>query len=582
VGLAVTRSTRLRRRRGGLLPLLLAFTLLAAACASVSSGSSEPSGGDDDDADAGPPQYGGSMTYGLEAETTNGWCLPEGQLAIAGIQVARSIYDTLTVPDANGEFQPFLAQSVTPNADYTEWTIRVRDDVTFHDGTPLDAQVVANNLSAYRGDYPGRSSLLFLFVLGDIVDTVPGDGRVDGITVQDELTLTVQTSRPWVSFPSFLYSSGRMGIMAQAQLDDAEHCDTNLIGTGPFELDDWQVNSHMRLTRNPDYWRTDEDGNQLPYLDEIEFRPIPEEGQRVNGLRSGELDAFHLSSITGSLIMDEMRALDEAEQVNLIEEPPDFMEVGFLMMNVAEPPFDDIRVREAVALALDGELSNEIFSKSIPQLANGPFAPGAMGYVEDSGFETNDPERARQLVQEYEEDTGEQVEFVISSGPTAELLKQIRYARNAFEDVGMTVRISTLEQSALIQTAIEGGYQMITFRNYPGFDPDNLYVWWYDANTNPVNFPNIADPEVDRLLDAGRTTADRAEREQIYEDLNRRLNEQHYFLWTTWAIWSIPMATELHGVVGARPVDESGASVTGQDYTGLAVGHDMALVWKEQ
>ena len=92
--------------------------------------------------------------------------------------------------------------------------------------------------------------------------------------------------------------------------------------------------------------------------------------------------------------------LDEAEQVNLIEESPDFMEVGFLMMNVTEPPFNDIRIREAVALAVDAELSNEIFSKSIPPLANGPFAPGAAGYVEDTGFRTSDPERARQLVEE--------------------------------------------------------------------------------------------------------------------------------------------------------------------------------------
>lgn len=92
----------------------MALALAASACASVSSGSTLPSGGDDDDG-AGPPQYGGRMVYGLEAETTNGWCLQEGQLAIAGIQVARSIYDTLTVPDGDGEFVPFLAESVTSN-----------------------------------------------------------------------------------------------------------------------------------------------------------------------------------------------------------------------------------------------------------------------------------------------------------------------------------------------------------------------------------------------------------------------------------------------------------------------------------
>lgn len=107
------------------LALLVVLGLGATACASVSSGSTLPSGGDDDDG-AGPPQNGARMVYGLEAETTNGWCLQEGQLAIAGIQVARSIYDTLTVPDGDGEFVPFLAESVTSNPDFTEWTIRLR------------------------------------------------------------------------------------------------------------------------------------------------------------------------------------------------------------------------------------------------------------------------------------------------------------------------------------------------------------------------------------------------------------------------------------------------------------------------
>jgi peptide/nickel transport system substrate-binding protein len=108
------------------LALLVVLGLGATACASVSSGSTLPSGGDDDDDGAGPPQYGGRMVYGLDAETTNGWCLQEGQLAIAGIQVARSSYDTLTVPDGDGEFVPFLAESVTSNPEFTEWTIRLR------------------------------------------------------------------------------------------------------------------------------------------------------------------------------------------------------------------------------------------------------------------------------------------------------------------------------------------------------------------------------------------------------------------------------------------------------------------------
>src|SRR5690606_28897583 len=115
-----------------------ALAVLAAACGG---------GGDDDTGgggagDEGTPTPGGRVVYGLEAETIDGWCLPEAQLAIAGIMVARTVYDTLTRPNAEGEAEPWLAESVEPNDDFTEWTIALRDGVKFHDGTDLTAEVV--------------------------------------------------------------------------------------------------------------------------------------------------------------------------------------------------------------------------------------------------------------------------------------------------------------------------------------------------------------------------------------------------------------------------------------------------------
>ena len=179
-------------------------------------------------------QRGGSVRYAVEAETGDGWCLQEAQLAISGILVARAIYDTLTAPNSEGEYVPYLAEAVEPNDDFTQWTITVREDVTFHDGSDLTAEVVKNNLDAYRGAEGGhaRSPLLFLFVLDNI----------ESVEVSGERDVVVTTKVPWVAFPAFLYSSGRLGITGQAQLDDTEGCSRNLIGTGPVharEPDDW-------------------------------------------------------------------------------------------------------------------------------------------------------------------------------------------------------------------------------------------------------------------------------------------------------------------------------------------------------
>ncbi|HMG42917.1 MAG TPA: ABC transporter substrate-binding protein [Acidimicrobiales bacterium] len=549
--------------------LVLVFALVAVACGGGGS-SSESDGGGGTDEDAGPPQMGGKVVYGLEAETTDGWCLPEGQLAISGIQVARSIYDTLTTVNDEGEAVPFLAQSVEPNDDYTEWTIELREGIKFHDGSDLDAEVVKNNLDAYRGKYTGRNSVLFLFVLQDIAD----------VTVEGPLTVKVTTSRPWVAFDSFLFSSGRMGMVAQAQLD-SDACGRELVGTGPFKLVDWRVNSSMKLERNPDYWRTDADGNQLPYLDELEYQPTPEATQLQNGLDAGSVDAFHVSSNTNALIIEDLREQADSGDISMTESG-DFAEAGFLMLNVTKPPFDNPIAREAAAIAVDREEQNNVLNNGIPELANGPFAEGALGYTEDSGYPEYDPDRAKDLVTQYEEETGEQLEFTISAVQDTAVLQAVEFAKQYYEDAGMTVSVTSVEQSALITTAIEKNYQGITWRNYPGQDPDNLYVWWYGAG-NPVNFMGFDDPEVNELLDQGRTTTDAAERQQIYEDLNKELNKEFYQLWASWTIWAVPAASDVHGMVGARPVGEDGVSTDGSsDYPGLALGVDPALIWREQ
>jgi peptide/nickel transport system substrate-binding protein len=545
--------------------VVLVAVLFAASCASNESSSSEEGGGtDNSDEDAGTPQSGGKVVYGLEAETTNGWCLPEGQLAISGIMVARALYDTLTVPDGEGNFVPFLAKALTPNDDFTEWNIELREGIKFHDGTDLTAEVVKNNLDAYRNEYPGRTSLLFQFVLQDIT----------GVEVVDPLNVKVTTGRPWASFPSFLYSSGRMGMVAQAQLDDAEGCARNLIGTGPFKLVEWQVNNHLTAEKNPDYWRTDDDGNQLPYLDEIEFRPITEAQQRLNALESGEVDAFHTTDIA---TIEELRDLADDGQVNLTESAKN-AEVGNLMLNATAPPFDNPIARQAAATAIDREEVNQIISKGIPEIANGPFSPGTTGYLEDTGYPDYDPDKAKELVQQYEQETGQDLQVQISSPPEPETRQLVDLTAQYFEDAGMKVTTTTFDQSELIQTAIQRDYQAITWRNYPGLDPDNNYVWWYGGG-NPVNFMGFDDPEVNALLDEGRATADPDERQEIYGQLNEEFAKEDYMLWASWTQWDIATDDAVHGVVGARPPADSGGS---GDYEGLALGNDMALMWREQ
>jgi peptide/nickel transport system substrate-binding protein len=213
------------------------LALVASACGG---GDDTGSGGNGSTDDVGTPVHGGDLVYGLEAESSGGWCLPESQLAVSGLMVARAIYDTLTIPDGADGYVPFLAESVESNEDFTEWTITLREGVTFHDGSALDATVVKNNIDSWRGAYAARNPLLMQFAYSNL----------SAVDVVDDLTLKVTTATPWPSFPSYLFYQGRVGIMGQAQLDDPDHCDENLIGTGPFVKQEWVVNDHFSASRN--------------------------------------------------------------------------------------------------------------------------------------------------------------------------------------------------------------------------------------------------------------------------------------------------------------------------------------------
>ena len=148
--------------------LVLALAMLAAACGG---GGDDSGGAVTPPATRAPPTPGGKVVYGLEAETTDGWCLPEAQLAISGIMVARSIYDTLTRPTADGTYEPWLAESVEPNDDFTEWTI----------STARRHQVPRRHRPHRRGGeeqprrlpgtYPTRKPQLFIFTFQNIANT---------------------------------------------------------------------------------------------------------------------------------------------------------------------------------------------------------------------------------------------------------------------------------------------------------------------------------------------------------------------------------------------------------------------------
>ncbi len=563
--------------------LVLTLVMFAAACGSSSKkggGNSGPAttGGisNSDDPNA-KPTPGGSLIYGLEADTSGGWCLFKAQLAIGGIQVARAIYDTLTAPGKDGKIHPLLAESVTGSNNNKLWTIKLRPGIKFHDGTDLTAKVVKDNLDNYRQLNP-----LFIFVFPDVTS----------VDVVDNLTLTVTSKRPWAAFPWFLWASSRLGIMAEAQMKSPD-CNTKLIGTGPFEKVSWKFGDKFVAKKNPNYWQKDKDGVQLPYLDQITFVPQEDGAKRLSSLEAGDFTMMHTS---GPKQIVKIR--QDKENGSLHDTESDkFTEVGYVMLNtcagtgVADPelysgcgqasPFSELSARQAFAYGVDRNIFNKLRNDDILQQATGPFAPGVPGYLPDTGLPNVDKEKARAAAAEYKTKTGKTLTFTLNhtSDPDttqdAILIKQM-LKTNAGIDISLN---PVSDQSTLISIAIGRSYDATLWRNHPGADDDTQYVWWHCSNqppaacNNPVNFGGFNDPVINKAFDDARVSTDQAARTKLYEKINLQFAKQLYNLWAQYTLWTVAYKPNAHGVLGPPLPDGTEA------FEGLPTGHPVTGLW---
>ena len=553
-----------RRRRGVVPALAVAVTLtsLLASCGGDSTGPESADGVETGLAQASKPVRGGQVVYGLEAESDS-YCLSSAQFALPGIQVSRAIFDPIVVPDpkAEGGYAPYLVKSLTPSSDYRTWTVALRPNVTFHDGSKLDATVFKNNIDAFRGKYPNRSSLLFALMLQNI----------DTVEVENELTVKITTVDPWVNLPGTLYGGGRVAIMAQAQLDaDPETCRTHPIGTGPFEFLKWDEGSSLKVTRNPNYWQTAPDGKPYPYLNAVEFRVLPSSDERVQQLVKGEINMMHTS--TAADIASNLPDLVDAGVINMMTSEYE-TETNYLMFNSSKPPFDEPDAREAAVQAIDRNRLNDEANLGASNLANGPIAPGSAGYVKDDIATRFDLAAAKKTVARLKADK-KSVAFTLLISEDITVVRQNEIIKRMLQQAGFDVTLEVVDQPSLINTAIGGDYQLASFRNQPGGDPDINYPWWF-GDGNPVNFGRFDDPEINDLFTDARSNPDPKVREADYQKITRRMVTQHYNVYLFYTRWAVAEASNVHGILGPPLPNKH------EPPPRLVTGHSMAGIWIE-
>jgi peptide/nickel transport system substrate-binding protein len=535
----------------------LALALLVSACNDSGNGSPPESesgnaGVIEEDGGARP---GGRIVYGLEAES-DGWNPSNSKWAPSGLEVARAVFDTITAYDDQLRAQPNLAESLTPNDDYTQWTIRMRPGIVLHNGKPVTAELVKANFEALRAS----------------VLTKDAFEPIESFEAANELDLIVNMKRPWVNYPYALTT--QIGVVTDPEwLESGEK--TNPVGTGPFVFEEWVPDSRLVVRKNADYWRVDEEGTPLPYLDGVEFRPIPDVDARAASLRADNIDLMMTSSSEQILKFRELGQKGEFQVFNNVS--GETAEV-FIQINTMAPPLDDPDARRALALATDTQAFVDVFGQGLVEPARGPFAATSPWYVE-TDYPEYDEAAAKELVEQVKARNDGVFSFSLLAPPDASGVQALQFVQEQWRQAGIDAKLEPIEQAQLITRVALGDYQATIWRQFDSPHPLGDSIWWHPNTAYPIgeiglNFARNDNPRIGEALDEARQTTDPEEEKRLYQEVQQELARDIPYIWLNHTQISVIAANDLVNVVNyTLPGGEKGLELYGGS-------HPLHQIWR--
>lgn len=457
--------------------------------------------------------------------------------------MVKALYDPIAIVDDEGNIQPYLVESIEPNEDFKEWTITLRDGVTFHNGDALTPAIMANHLKQMQLSPITTFAFDAIQAVG-VVDEVASIQLADGEISEEDYDVlrrqvVVYMKEPWSTFPAFL-ASYQVGYVAHPDFVAGEIDDP--IGTGPFMLDDWVRDDHMTVVRNPDYWR-----EGLPYLDAVEFRVVTDPQSRYQSVASADLDLMTTNSPqqVATLGTDGL-----SEGLVLIPERGQGDE-QMVILNCQAGPTADVEVRRALQLATDRAQLNEALYDGYFELADMPFSEASPWHA-DPGWPEPDPAGATELVDGWEAENGPLV-ISLKAYNSPDDLALAQAIQEQWEAVGVEVNIEALDEASALTVVPFGTYEAFVLQFMNATDPDEHYPFWTPANIGVpgelgINMPRYDSEVTAEALLAGRSTADAEARQAAYEPMWADWAENAPYLFLYHSASVVLARDEIHGV----------------------------------
>lgn len=489
------RNVNMKRKFGWLLMSVVVCSLLLMGCSKDKDGDSSAAEGS---------SGGETLIYGRGADTMT--LDAHNTLEVESSRVSMNIYETLVLYDQETEqIEPLLATTWETSEDDKTWTFTLQENVKFHDGTDFNADAVVYNFERMKDpEHPEHHGGFtnYLNKFGNLIDEVTA---IDTHTVSFKLNEVSSTFLPNLGTLPF-------GIISpEALKEHGEAIAENPIGTGPFKYESWSKNESLTLVKNDDYWVPD-----LPKLGKIVFKVIPDNSARLTALKNGELD--FIDGINPS----DIESIKSNDKLTFHSRPAG--NVGFVSINTHKPPFDNLKVRQAVNYAIDKHGIADAFYGGQAEVATGMLPSAIWGFNKElEGYEY-DPEKAKQLLKEAGFEDGFEVEYWTTTSPRIYLPQPLKIAeviKENLEAVGIAVKIESFEWATYVPKIMNAEHSLAVIGwNNENADPDNILYTLLSSNNavppNASNFSLYQNDKVDQLLKNGSEALSREQREKDY------------------------------------------------------------------
>lgn len=419
--------------------------------------------------------------------------------------IERAIFQGLMGFGRELNIVPLLAESYTFNKEATQFTFKLRKGIKFHDGTPFNAQAVKVNIERMMTGKYKRSSLM---------------KPVRELKILDDYTVQFNLKEPFGAFLNAVAHPGSLIQSPKALEQYGDDVSKHPVGTGPFIFQEWVSGSHVKIRKNPDYWKGE------VKVDTITFRPIPENGSRLAMLRAGQAHYIYPMPAELLKIAEKDKKLDIIKLPSIIER--------YLILNTRYKPLSDVRVRQAINYALDKKSIIRIAWGGAATEADSIIPPNLQFYKQQATW-PHDLAKAKELMREAGYEKGFEVVFMTPN--ISNRLRATEMIQQQLKEISIIGKIQSMDVASFYNKleshkVDEAG--QVPFVAFGGWSASTGDADW---GTRPLlsaegfppamsNFGFFSDKKADQLIAEGLISADPDVRRNAYGDLQDYVWEQ--------------------------------------------------------